>query len=344
MYRRLVAVGLLGSAFAYVLRLVNLLAARFLPQSLRMGLAISSGVVSLVVSSAPDSLESLDALVDGLVARLGVGPLLDHFGFDSEDELQRMLDGRIPIPMDRLQRLQGVLSDGAAISNVAPQRPFSARVVVRAAPSFSDEELDLLATPPPTVVPPVPEEPASAPAASNGSAPSGVKSARSSQPQSVIESLKSDLYRARMAALRQQVDLSLREDERLRSQLLVVQIELTLIMQFRESVPEPGMGWTSIQLDDEREKRSRRQRRLQAELDRYNRGLRGFVRRFSSRKPETVSSLLERMIREADTLHAVAEAEESTPRELLDLFLHPAGLDSEVLSEIVTEHAGAASS
>ena len=154
----------------------------------------------------------------------------------------------------------------------------------------------------------------------------------------VVNQLMDDLYRTRMMALRHQMDLTLRREERISRQLLVVQIELTLILYFEESVPEPGLGWSAVKLSEESEKRLRRQRRLAAELDSYQRGFKGLMRKLVGRRPQTPRELMAEMKEEADLLHGVGDGESENSRQLLERVLQPTGLNPDMVRDIVEQH------
>ena len=158
--------------------------------------------------------------------------------------------------------------------------------------------------------------------------------------RNALDELKADLYRVRMMALRQRVGLALREDEKLANHLFVLQIELTLIVEFHESVPEPGMGWNAVTLDEEADKRFRRRDRLQAELAKYTTGVRGMFRRISGRKPLTLDELMQSLMRDAHLIHQAGVGETESTEEALARLLGPSGFDAEGVRELLRQNSG----
>lgn len=256
----------------------------------------------------------LAATVLELIRRVGLKEVTDILEV-STTELHGMLMGQTQFPEDavvNINRLVGVLDAGRQTVGIGDGlRTDALTDTVEMEPT--EEEIAMV---PDAVV-------------RRESAASGGKG--------VVNQLMDDLYRTRLMALRHQVDLTLREDERISRQLLVVQIELTLILYFEESVPEPGLGWTALKRNEESEKRLRRQRHLSAELERYNKGFVGLVRRVIGRRSQTPRELMAEMMEEADRLHSVGEKEAETSRDLLERVLQPTGLDPDMVREVMQQ-------
>ena len=238
-----------------------------------------------------------------LIRRIGLKEVLGVLEV-SADELRDMLMGQVEFPdhaIVNINRLDGVLDAGRQTVGIGAELREDALSDTEA-PEVSDDEISMV---PDAVV-------RSEPAPTAGG---------------VVSQLMGDLYRTRMMALRQQVDLTLREDERISRQLLVCQIELTLILHFEETVPEPGMGWSAVKRNEEAETRLRRQRHLDAELKRYNKGFGGLVRRVIGRRPQTSRELMNEMMAEAAQVHGIGAGETENSRDLLERVLQPTGLD-----------------
>ena len=250
-----------------------------------------------------------------LIRRVGLQEVTDVLEV-SRAELHQMLMGVTDFPPDavaNVNRLVTVLEAGRETVGIGTELRDDA-LVQTDAPEVTPEQLELV---PDTVLR---REPA--PAGSRG----------------VVNQLMDDLYRTRVMALRHQMDLTLRREERISRQLLVVQIELTLILYFEESVPEPGLGWSAVKRSEESEKRLRRQRRLAAELDSYNRGFKGLMRKIVGRRPQTPRELMAEMKEEADLLHGVGEGELENSRQLLERVLQPTGLDPDMVRDMLEQH------
>lgn len=148
----------------------------------------------------------------------------------------------------------------------------------------------------------------------------------------MYDRLKADLYAARLIATRNLKDLRLRDDEILANQIVIYEIELTIIDDFGDSVPVPGMGWTKLQMHEESKKRIRELRATHAALRKYDRGMKGILRRWVNGRRQTPREMLNEMLTEADVLHRAGRSERSeSPQELLQRVLEPAGLDADAV-------------
>lgn len=241
-----------------------------------------------------------------MLERLGPEQLTNALDISSE-ELSRMLLGDLEFPEEVKQgllRMDGVLSSGrqaVRLSRDVPDEIDDASV-----PSPTKEDLDVL------------PEPVVGTSGGYGGA------------EVVMDRLKADLYAARLMATRNLMDLRLRDDEILTNQLVVLEIELTIILHFGDSVPTPGMNWTDVQCHEEAEKRLRRLRWVNSALNKYDRGIRGMFRRFVGGKRRSPREMLNDMMVEADTLHRLGSGEVVESREeVLRKVLEPAGLDAD---------------
>ena len=255
----------------------------------------------------------------GLLDRLGVDRVVRDLQV-SPDDLADMLSGSAPVPpesLDRVRRVHEIL--GGGVETAGGLIPENERLGATA-PIEEDHVSPELA--PPVYEPRVPRS------------EDGLSGARQA-----LEDLKADLFRVRMMAVRQQVGVGLRDDEKLASKLFVIQIELTLIVEFRETVPVPGLGWTALQFDEEAERRFRRRDRLQAALSKYNAGFRGLVRRLTGRRPQSVDEMMQAMLQEAEDIHRVGDLENEQTDAVLTRLLGPSGLDADGVRELVRQHA-----
>ena len=260
-------------------------------------------------------------MLTGLLRRLGPEAVVRDLGV-TPAELSQMVRGLVDVPLEvleRVDRVYDVLASGARTVGVDP-----------------DQSVRLESTEP---VPPVdvPAELRPPPYEPRGSALNG-----SDVALGALDHLKADLFRVRMMAVRQQVGIGLREDEKLASKLFVLQIELTLIVEFSESVPVPGLGWTALELEEEAEKRFRRRDRLQAALAKYNTGFRGMVRRLAGRRPQTVDEIMQSMIHDSELIHKAGALERESSEAALARLLGPSGLDVEGVRELLRQHTAAA--
>lgn len=268
----------------------------------------------MVTTTVDTAHGELAPVVLELIKRVGLKEVTDVLEV-STAELHGMLMGQTEFPQDavvNINRLLGVLDAGRQTVGIGDGLRSDA-LTDTDAPQPTEGEMALVPDP---VVRRKPVQ-------------SGSKG--------VVDQLMDDLYRTRLMALRGQVDLTLREDERISRQLLVVQIELTLILHFEESVPEPGLGWSALKRTEESEKRLRRQRHLSAQLKQYNKGLVGLVRRVIGRRSQTPRELMTEMMQEADRLHTVGEKEMETSRDLLERVLQPTGLDPDLVREVMQQ-------
>ena len=253
-----------------------------------------------------------DPAADVDFCRLGLS-LLERLGPEqvtsaldvSAEHLSLMLLGNMEFPDEvkqGLARMDNVLSSGNQA--VRLRRDIPDEIEEASVPDPTDDQLEVLPDP---IVP------------SGGFGGVG----------GVMERLKADLYAARLMATRNLMDLRLKDDEILTNQLIVLEIELTIILHFGDSVPSPGLSWTDLQCNEEAEKRLRRLRWVNTALAKYDRGIRGIFRRFVGKKRRSPREMLNDMMVEADDLHRFGSAEVMESREdLLRRVLEPAGLDA----------------
>lgn len=162
------------------------------------------------------------------------------------------------------------------------------------------------------------------------------KDARDQQGSVMYDRLKADLYAARLIATRNLKDLRLRDDEILANQIVIYEIELTIIDDFGDSVPAPGMGWTKIQMHEESKKRIRELRATHAALQKYDRGMKGTLRRWVNGRRQTPREMLNDMLTEADVMRRAGDSERmESPQDLLRRVLEPAGLDADAVQKLL---------
>ena len=248
-----------------------------------------------------------------LLERLGPEQVTSALDVTPE-ELRLMILGEMEFPevvQQGLVRMDSILSSGRKA--VRLNRRVPDEIADASVPDPTDEQLDVLPDPV---------------GASGGFGGTGA----------VMDRLKADLYAARLIATRNLMDLRLRDDEILTNQLVALEIELTIILHFGDSVPSPGMNWTDVQCHEEAEKRLRRLRWVNTALTKYDRGIRGLFRRVVRGKRRSPREMLNDMMMEADALHRLGASELSESREdVLRKVLEPAGLDAEMVRNVLSE-------
>ena len=270
-----------------------------------------------MTTGAETEQQEIASLLVGLSHRLGTDRVLKDLGV-TPGQLRDMMLGDSPFPVelvDRIRRVQAVIQNSLADVGISSSEPAAERLQATAPVDTEAVDDRLL------------------PGAYQPRDPAGPNA------RNALDELKADLYRVRMMALRQRVGLALREDEKLANHLFVLQIELTLIVEFHESVPEPGMGWNAVMLDEEADKRFRRRDRLQAELARYTTGVRGMFRRISGRKPLTLDELMQSLMRDAHVIHQAGAVEKESTEDALARLLGPTGFDAEGVRELLRQNS-----
>ena len=253
-----------------------------------------------------------------LLERLGVEQLTGALDVSSE-QLGLMLLGEVEFPdevMRGMVRMDNILSSGKKA--VRLNRPVPEEIEDASVPNPTEEELEML--PDPIAV---------------GSGFGGSSA--------VMDRLKADLYAARLIATRNLMDLRLRDDEILANQLITLEIELTIILHFGDSVPSPGMSWTDVQCHEEAEKRLRRLRWVHTALAKHDRGIRGLFRRVIHGRRRSPREMLNDMMVEADVIHRMGTNELSESREdVLRKALAQAGLDADLVRGVLEEEGAKA--
>lgn len=107
------------------------------------------------------------------------------------------------------------------------------------------------------------------------------------------------LWRALDLAIRRQFVMGLSYGEQIRSMLMVIRLELALIMNYNESVPDPGVRWDIERKHREIDRRLARQRWGEEQL-RKSGGLLGGVVRWLRSEEVSGKELYLKMIAEAD--------------------------------------------
>ena len=247
--------------------------------------------------------------------KLGEKQTLENLGVALE-ELQEMLLGNVAFPdevVDRLARLESIWDTGKTTASVTAG-------VQEKIPEASRSEAAA------AEAPLLPER--------DGTGNAGARSR-------MFDQLKADLYGARLIATRNLKDLRLRDDEILTNQIVIYEIELTIIMDFQDTVPVPGLGWTKLQMHEEAQRRTRELRATHSALQRYDRGMKGIMRRWAHGKRQTPREMLNEMLSEADALHRAGESERAeSPEALLHRVLEPAGLDADVVRKLLVGSPG----
>ena len=114
------------------------------------------------------------------------------------------------------------------------------------------------------------------------------------------ERLRYAMWRARGRAIATQFRLDLPVEDHLAAMAVVQQIELCLIMQFKDTVPEPGLEWDAYRFNREIYRRLTRLRWVQIKLADRRRGLRGLVKWMMGERKPSGKELFETMIVDAD--------------------------------------------
>ena len=138
------------------------------------------------------------------------------------------------------------------------------------------------------------------------------------------ERRRQNLRSARVTALMTQFRDDMEYEELVAALGMVAQIELALIMAFRESLPEPGQEWDGERRAREIDKRLARLRWVKRENDRMFSGVKGMYNRIKGRRPVSGRELYERMVRETDLILDVMESRVAGRN--MDLVLKRAGL------------------
>lgn len=114
------------------------------------------------------------------------------------------------------------------------------------------------------------------------------------------ERLRYAMWRARGRAIATQFRIDLPVEEHLAALAVVQQIELCLMMHFRDTVPEPGLEWDAYRFHREVYRRLTRLRWVQVKLAERRRGLRGLVKWMLGERQPSGKELFETMVGEAD--------------------------------------------
>lgn len=114
------------------------------------------------------------------------------------------------------------------------------------------------------------------------------------------ERLRYAMWRARGRAIATQFRIDLPVEEHLAAMAVVQQIELCLMMHFRDTVPEPGLEWDAYRFHREVYRRLTRLRWVQVKLAERRRGLRGLVKWMLGERRPSGKELFETMVGEAD--------------------------------------------
>ena len=114
------------------------------------------------------------------------------------------------------------------------------------------------------------------------------------------ERVRYAMWRARGRAIATQFRLDLPVEEHLAAMAVVQQIELCLMMNFRDTIPEPGLEWDEYRFYREVYYRLTRLRWVQLKLAERSRGLRGLVKWMLGDRKPSGKELFETMVTEAD--------------------------------------------
>ena len=117
------------------------------------------------------------------------------------------------------------------------------------------------------------------------------------------------LIRVHHTARMEQHRLGLSDREKLDIQLVMVQIEMSLIIDFRESLPEPGQNWDADRRDKENKGRLTLFRLLEQKQKRNYSGLKGAWNRLMGRRKPTVEEVWRRLIERSEAMMLGMESE-----------------------------------
>ena len=117
------------------------------------------------------------------------------------------------------------------------------------------------------------------------------------------------LIRVHHTARMEQYRLGLSDREKLDIQLVMVQIEMALIIHFRESLPEPGQNWDADRRAKANEDRLTLFRLLEQKQKRNYSGLKGAWNRLMGRRKPTVEEVWRRLIERSEAMMLGMESE-----------------------------------
>ena len=123
------------------------------------------------------------------------------------------------------------------------------------------------------------------------------------------ERSRASLMRVHHTARMEQYRLGLSDREKLDIQLVMVQIEMVLIIDFRESLPEPGQNWDADRRDKENKGRLTLFRLLEQKQKRNYSGLKGAWNRLMGRRKPTVEEVWRRLIERSEAMMLGMESE-----------------------------------
>lgn len=122
------------------------------------------------------------------------------------------------------------------------------------------------------------------------------------------EERRKSLWKGRDLAVMTQFHLGLSYAEKLDMFHLVLEIELTLIMTYGDSMPEPGVSWDPERRDAEVQRRLARLRWVDRQRDEFYGGLKGFMMRImGGRRRLSGKELYQQMVEYADEMLDIAE-------------------------------------
>ena len=123
-----------------------------------------------------------------------------------------------------------------------------------------------------------------------------------------------NLWAARDLALMTQFAIGVEEMDMLYALGLVNEIELALIMMFRQSVPERGRRWDEYRRQKEIYVRMVRKNRIQRNLRKERSGLKGLVSRVKGEKPLSARDMFDRLMVYVDDMNYVMDEGKVTER------------------------------
>ena len=116
-----------------------------------------------------------------------------------------------------------------------------------------------------------------------------------------------NLWAARDLAIKTQFAIGVDETDMLYALGLVNEIELALIMMFRQSVPERGRRWDEYRRQKEIYVRMVRKNRIQRNIKKERAGLKGFFSRVRGDKPMSARDMVDRLIVYVDDMEFVMD-------------------------------------
>ena len=247
-----------------------------------------------------------------LVRQLGASQVAESLGVD-DDSLRYLVSGDLPMDENissNLERLCEVMGESLDLEDRGDLSPASF------APSSSSSSGKAKPTAAPAADPDYDEDydyldgdTLPAPAGGGRSAPTVVMPPRGVQTMAEYhEERRKTLWKGRNLAVMTQFHLGLSFAEKLDMFYLVLEIELTLIMAYGDSMPEPGMNWEPERRDAEVQRRLARLRWVDRQREEAYGGMKGFIMRVLGRRRRlSGKELYQQMVDYADDMLGLSD-------------------------------------